>query len=265
MRKLLLLSLLVNSIAGSVSAAEFMEYGSKDFKKNKLHKDKWIFETGINFIEYPTSLPSFEGTHESVKEDSKSEIYGMTVGFGREFLLGAGFSTALKANIFYSKSDQNDTGQGAEDVDIELSENKITNTAYGSDISISINYLFENKVINVQPFAEFGAGVGASSLKRDYSFRGVTGSSISPDPELYDVVVDEEFNYNKVSLGVNFISLRGITSYIKASRLGLAVSSRKTSGSIRTQGNSEVDAQGSSQAKDSLEVLSASLGIGFLF
>ena len=264
MKKSLLYTLLMASI-GSASAAEFMEFGSKDFKKNKLNESKWIFDTGINFVEYPTSLPSFSGTHESIKEDSAAQIYGISLGFGRELQIGSGFSSTIKLGGFYSKTLEKNVGQAAEDVDIDLAEKYNVNMVYGIDATASINYLFENKVLSIQPFVEFGAGTGASEIEKKYSFRGVTGSTTSSAPELYDVSVDEAFTYSKASVGLNFISSTGIVSYVKATRLGLAVNSRKTKGSIQTQGNEKVSAENAANAEDNLEVMSASLGLGFLF
>jgi hypothetical protein len=264
MKKSLLLTMLVATI-GSASAAEFMEFGSKDFKKNKLNDSKWIFDTGLNFVEYPTSLPTYSGTHESVKENSKAQIFGISLGFGREFNIGSGFSSTVKLGGFYSKTLEKSVGQAAEDVDLDLAEKYDVSMVYGMDATASINYLFENKVINIQPFVEFGAGSGASTMEKKYSFQGVDGSPTASQPELYDVAVDEAFTYSKASVGLNFISSTGIVSYVKATRMGLSVNSRKTKGSIQTQGNSKVSAENSANAKDSLEVMSATLGLGFLF
>ena len=264
MKKSLLLTMLMASI-GTASAAEFMEFGSKDFKKNKLKESKWIFDTGVNFVEYPVSLPEFSGTHESVKENSNAQIFGISLGFGRELSIGGGFSSTIKVGGFYSKTLEKNVGQAAEDVDIDLAEKYNVNMVYGVDATASINYLIENSVINIQPFVEFGAGTGASEIEKKYSFRGVTGSPTSSAPELYDVSVSEAFTYAKTSVGLSFISDTGIVSYVKATRLALAVNSRKTTGTIQTQGNSKVEAENAASAQDELEVMSASLGIGFLF
>lgn len=266
MKKSFIMSVLLTSLVTSASAAEFMEFGTKDFKSKKLRDSKWIFDTGANFVQYPTTLPEFTGTHESVKKDSQANIYGLTLGFGREFFLGAGVSTTVKLNGFYSKTLEKNVGQAAEDVDIDLAEKYDVNMVYGTDATISLNYLFENSIVNVQPFVEFGAGTGASRIEKKYSFRGVTGSATASNPELYDIAMEETFNYAKTSVGLNFISNSGIVSYIKATRLGLNVSSRETTGSIQTQGNAKTSADSKQTNLDeSLEVVSASLGMGFLF
>lgn len=263
-KKLLSLSLLLSCFVAN--ASEFMEFGNKDFKQEKMDKSRWSFELGANYLKYPATLPAYTGTHESVTEDETlTPLVGPQLSFGREFYLGAGFSTTIKLNAFYSKTTDDDSGLASEDAELKLVSKKNTHEMSGGDATISLNYMVENSVLNFQPFVEFGLGNGGISIRNNYSYDGLSASS-TPNPEKYDIKRSEKFNYAKTSIGVNFISNLGFTFYMKVTSFGMTITDRSTKGTTLTQSatttNYDTDDSGLTEA---VNLTTASLGAGYLF
>lgn len=265
MRKGLLTTLMLLTVS-SASASEFLEFGAKNFKSTKLKESKWVFDFGANFMAYPTNLPSFEGVHENIKGQENYNLYGLNLGFGRELYLGAGLSTTIKVNGLYSKTLDRTVGQASEDVDIELANTSSDHMMMSGEASASINYLFETKSIGIQPFVEFALGTGQATIQREYEYRGLEGG-INPNPELYDIRMDEDFNYARSTVGINFISATGLVFYTKASRLGMVVTEREYTGKIQEAGAKSSTNQNDKKTNlnESNEVMMYSLGMGFMF
>lgn len=265
MRKGLLTALLTLSVT-SVSASEFMEFGAKNFKSTKMKESKWVFDVGANYMAYPTTLPGFKGTHANIEENSDHDIYGINLGFGGELYFGAGLSSTIKIGGFYSKTMNETTGKAAKDVDIDLAEKSTDHMVSGGEASISLNYLFETKSYGIQPFAEFGLGAGTAQVEQRYSYEGLEGGT-NPNPESYDVKVEEGFSYARSTVGLNVISATGILFFTKVSRLGMVVNKREVKGTIKTAAKSSEQDVSSKKTdiNESNEVFMATLGMGFLF
>ena len=76
----------------------------------------------------------------------------------------------------------------------------------------------------------------------------------------------EKFNYAKSSLGINFISGLGIFSYLKVTMMAMNISERETVGSYKVQsGAVTTKDEKNTNANDSLNLTTASLGFGYLF
>lgn len=264
--KRLLPFLLLATSSFQAYASEFMEFGNKDFKSEKLKESRWKFEIGANYVKYPTKLPAFTGTEKTFQEEEEIPIVGSEIGFGREFQIGGGFSSTFTLHAFYTKSATKDSGIASKTVDLEMASSKTTHEVYGGDANLSINYLFENKVLNVQPFIEFGAGTGASNITGYYNYKGLTGSATTPNPETYDMSLKEKFNYAKSSIGVNFIAGLGFFSYLKVTAMAMNVSERELTGSYKVQsGATTTKDEKDTNANDSFSMTTASLGFGYLF
>lgn len=261
-----LLTTILTFIVSSAGATEFLEFGAKNFKSTKLHKSKWVFDFGANYMAYPTTMPAFQGAHKSIKAKDTNNIYGMNLGFGGEIHLGGGFSTTVKVGGFYSKTLDKTVGQAAKDIDLELANESSDHMVYGGEGSASLNYLFETKSYGIQPFIEFGIGTGVASIEQQYDYKGVTGGT-NPNPESYDIKMDEGFNYARSTLGLNIISATGILFYTKVSSLGMVVNKRKIKGSIKTAAKSSTDSVNTKKTNlnEANEVFMASVGMGFLF
>lgn len=259
-----LVSIITLSI--QAGASEFLEFGAKDFKSKKLKDSKLIFDVGANYMAYPTTLPAFQGAHETIKAQDDYEVYGLGMAFGGELYFGAGFSSTIKVGGFYSKTLNEVTGQAAKDIDIDLAKSSSSHMVYGTEASGSLNYLFETKSVGIQPFVEFGVGTGIADIEKTYEYKGLASSS-NPNPEFYNIDLEENFNFARTSVGVNFISATGIVSYVKLSRLGMVVNKREYKGSIQTANDSSRQSQNGKfdDLNESVELMMASLGLGFMF
>lgn len=243
----------------SASAAGFLDFRDESFRKEDLKEKKWIFNMGVDYMQYPTSLPAYDGTHANIKNEENYNIFGVNLGVGREFALGAGISTTLKTGGFYNKSFERNVGKASEDIDMDLANIRTDHMVYGGEASASLNYLVENKVLNFQPFLEFGLGAGVADVEKEYTFEGIEADR--SDAEKYNVSAQEGFNYTKTSLGVNFISQQGVVSYIKATRMLMDVNQREIAGAI----NGEAQDSKEENLDENKEILSGSVGFGFLF
>jgi len=251
----------LSSISG-VLASEFMEIGSKDFKSKKIKQSRWQFDIGAHYLKYPAGLPSFNGKHAKIKSDTEYELLGLGLGVGPEIMVGKGFSITIKVGGFYSKFVDKITGQAAQDIDYKVATTESDHSVYGAEASVSLNYMIETSIINVQPFIEMGAGSGKSTLDKDYEYTGL--SSDGSDKEEYTAKMEEDFAYARATVGVNFISHTGIISYIKASNMAMNIIDRKVKGSS-TIGSTVSSLDSDGKVDESSSVFSASLGIGYLF
>lgn len=259
--------IIFTSITLMAQGSEFMEFGAKDFKSKKMNKSKWVFDLGASQINYPTKFPNeFKGAYDTVKKEHDYESYGIQLGFGGELNLGAGISSTLKLGGFYSKNLNSVKAQASEDIDLDLASTSLSHVVYGGEASLSLNYLFETKSLGIQPFIEFGVGSGVTDIKRTYDYKGLSGSSY-PDPEYYEMNIDEKFDFSRMSVGVNFISARGLVSYFKASRLAMVVSERKYEGKIQSATDTDKVPYSDklTDLTDSFDMLMGSVGLGFRF
>lgn len=265
--KKIFIPLMVVIASSNAFTSEFMEFGSKDFKEKKMDKSRWIFDIGANYMAYPTVMPnSFKGAHETIKEKDTYDVYGVNLGIGGELNLGAGISSTIKVGGFYSKTLDKNIGQAAKDIDLELANSSSSHMIYGGEASASLNYMIETSVIGIQPFVEFGLGTGVSDIEKSYEYKGLAGST-NPNPEYYNMNIEEGFNYAKTAAGINFISNSGIVSYIKVSNLGINVTKRESKGSIQNAGDATRTTYNEKKTdlNDTTNVMMASVGFGFMF
>src|SRR5690554_5223192 len=238
--------------------AELLEFRSEDFNPASLKDASWQITLGLEHLWYPTTLPAFEGTHLQVEDEETIGLYGMSLGFGGERRLFADLSATLRLSGFFAQSLKETLGKAGKGLDVELSRSRNDQSVYGGEAVMALNYLFENRILNIQPFVEFGVGAGASKSAREYVFSGIMPDG--SDAERYDIRVDEEFAYAKAAIGVNFISKQGIASYIKVSQMALDVSERETAGRI---GSTELDLV--EEEVDSKDMLAAGIGMAYRF
>lgn len=250
--------LFLGLFSAGASAAGFLEFRDEDFDAKTLKNKRWQMTFGLEYMQYPTSLPGFEGEHETIEEDENYNVFGINLGFGREFRLGGDFSTTMKGGGFYTKTLQESVGKASKDIDLDLSSVRSDHMVYGGEVSASVNYLYENSVLNFQPFVEFGVGSGVGAIEKEYTFDGIQPTQ--SDAEDYDIKIEESFDYTKMSLGVNFISREGILSFFKLTQMTLAVSERETVG---TDGEGPVDEKESNPGNKTL--VAASVGFGYKF
>ena len=239
------------------SASGFLEYRDESFKLEDLKSKKWIFNLGVGYMDYPTILPEYKGTHATVAQEENFGVFGADLNIGREFTITGALSSSVKIGAFYNKGNESNNGKASEDVDIDLATVRTDHLIYGAHASASINYLFETSYLNIQPFIELGMGQGKSNIEKEYNFEGVQPDN--SDAENYLAELEESFDFVKTSLGVNFISKTGIISFIKASRMSASYNEREIAG--EADGNS-LD---SVEENKNSDVYSGTIGMGFFF
>ncbi len=216
----------------------FMEFGNVNFGRDFKEKSKWIVKAGVDYIQYPAVLPKFEGQHETIESKSTDDLNGYNLSFGRDFYIGGGFSTLFSIGAQYSRTVDKVIGKAAEDIDLDFSQ---TTTAYQVSIleaSLAFNYMLDYKIVDIQPFIEFGVGAGQSELEKEYKSIGL--STVTDGDEDYDMKVKEDFALTRVSLGVNLISYKGLMSYFKFTGISYLKTNRETTGRYKAYQTSSV-------------------------
>jgi hypothetical protein len=242
-----------------------MEFGNVNFGRDFKEKSKWVFKSGVELINYPSVLPEFDGQHENISDSERNELNGYGLSFGRDFYISNGFSTLLSFGAYYSKTLDTTIGKAAEDIDLDFSETRTAHQLSAYEASVALNYIFDYKIVDVQPFVEFGVGVGTAKTQKEYNSIGLT--SVTNGSEDYDVTVDEDFSLTRISLGVNLISYKGLMSYLKLTSMQISKTDRKTEGSSKAYQSSTVVDISSKETglKESETVTMVSVGIGRYF
>jgi hypothetical protein len=239
----------------------FMVFGEKGYLQQKKKESKFILEMGANYLSYPTALPSFDGKHESFKQDQDVMIWGTDITWGYEQHLFGDFSTTIRFGGFYNKTLNETKGKAAEDIALDVASITSEYEIYGAQASLSLNYLVDNSFLAFQPFAEFGLGKGFAIIDEEYEFDGA-----APDPaEVYDVRIKEDFTTARISIGVNFISSRGLYSYFKASQTSLLFGERDIQADIAVGGSSTANGVDTVEKDQSATATSYAIGLGALF
>lgn len=225
-----LLLLLILSSFTAVSADNFMEFRSDQNENFKVKRSKWLVDIGAKYIGYQVDAPAFDAQHADVDAEDTLTTYSFGLGLGREFYLGKSFSVSIKASAFIAGNSKEQVGNAAEDLEYVLSTYKESYDILGQEFSASLNYIFEGKIVHIQPFFEFGAGRGTTTLSREYSDNGIDSD---PDqdgdylPQEYSYAADEDFLFTRITLGVNFLSNYNINSFIKISQNSFNIKERR--------------------------------------
>ncbi len=247
-------------------AAEFMEFGANDFVQEDYKTSNWLFEMGYNYLPYEVVLPAYDGAFDNFKAEEDAKLSGLSLGFGGQIYFGAGLSTTIKIVATHYRDFEDVQSKAAEDIDLDLIDLDYKHEVSTGEASGSLDYLIETEYFGVQPFIAFAVGIGESRAERDYKYEGLSGGT-NPNPEMYDVEAIERFNYNKLTLGVNFISNIGLTSYITVSQYSTVKTEREFKGEFTTQSQQtaqSVDEKFEDLDEDSSETV-ASVGFGYLF
>lgn len=246
-------------------AEEFLEFGDKNFAAEKTEESKWMLRSGFQFLSYPTALPEFDGQHDKTQTGDLNDLYGLNLAVGREIYWGAGLSSTLLIGGTYFRGIDRNVGIAAEDIDLDVANTRISSAIYTYEASLSLNYLFDNEVVDFQPFVEFGAGAGNAQVEKEYTRKALpTETNGSED---YDIRTDEDFLFSRVSLGLNIISFKGIVTYLKVSALSLSKTNRKTTGSSKLYNSATVVNQNANEENlsESETLTTATIGMGYLF
>lgn len=261
-RSLLLLMLTLLSTNSYSMESHFLDFGNQDYE---TRQSNWIFTTELSQIELPVNNLAYDGVHFDVSgKDENLKSSGVGLGFGGELHLFYGLSSTIKIGGLIHKKIDSTVVKAAKDVDIDLASKSDSTSALALEASISLNYIFETTLINVQPFIEGAKGKGQASYEQNYTFKGTDLNSIADD-ELYDVTFDQEFEYTRVAAGINFINKIGMISYLKVSSSQYDLTNRKVSGSVKTTSSSKQKVSDTFVATNIDELMTYSFGVGFLF
>ncbi len=265
------LLLLLSSISFAEEAGSpdegFMIFGDKNFAAEKTEESKWIFKTGLEYIQYTSNLPEYSGKFESVSAGTKADILGFGLGIGREFYFTNGFSSTFLISAVYQKSLDKSIGKAAEDIDYDLSNVRDAQYVYAYEASLSLNYLLDYKTVDVQPFIDIAGGMGYAEIEKEYIKKKEAPSDSANTTEDYDVKTKENFLFTRLGLGVNFIHFKGFMSYFKVSSMIVQVTDKETIGSSNLSGTTAVvDYDGKEKNLDETEIITtAQLGLGYYF
>jgi hypothetical protein len=241
-----------------------LEVGNDQFEQEKKEKSKWLFKFGMEYLKYPIGLPDYTGENEKVREGTQEDVTGVGLAFGREFYIGKGFSTNLNLGGFYFKTLNKKSGQATKEYDIEIASVRDGYYIYGYEAALSLNYLFDFKMVDVQPFVEFSVGTGHAEIEKMYNRENITASANGE--EIYDVSSNEDFNFSKISFGLNFIAFKGLMSYVKASTMIVNKTSRENQGKTSVEGSGDVIINTKNDELDETEaILAGQIGIGYFF
>lgn len=267
MTKLSIITILFLATTAAFGDEGFMNFGNKDFSKEKAFASKWVFKVGADYSAYKTKLPEYKGMHDSIKEGEIESVIGLGLSFGRDFYLGGGLSTTLSLGLTYAKTLQREIG-GADELDIEVASTRKSHLVGMGEIQASINYMFDNKLVDIQPFIETSFGVGKTEL--DYEYERAPIGDPAGDPsyaESYDVSSEEFYNVAKASIGMNIISFNGLVTYLKVTTAKLFIHERNVKGSSNVFGTTAIkdESSKSNDLKEEVSITQASLGLGYMF
>jgi len=260
MIKCLILLAIISTCAFSESG--FMEFDSKAPEEFKVKRSKWLLDFGMKYINYEADLAAFQGEHVSVSDKESISTYNVNLGLGREFYIGAGLSLSIKASGYFGDNDFEKSGNAAEDIDFQVSSYREKFEMLGQEASASLNYVFENSVLHIQPFVEFAVGRAEATISKIYNDKGVTSTPPTSDDyaaQNYSYVATEKFTYSRFGVGINFLSNYNLNSYIKASQNSFKLDEREIE---KLEASSAVSAPNESGIN---QFFSASMGLNYTF
>ena len=262
---LLILFLCANTFSSFAIENDFLSFGNKDFVKEKSKKNKWSFKLGAEYIGYKASFPEFSGINDSFRSGDLQDVLGIGFSFGREFYLGRGFSAGLGLGLTYAKTLSRDIDNAAADLDIEIANTRRSDLITTGEIQGSISYLFDNKLVDVQPFLEGSIGLGFAKL--DYEYNREDLENMNNMDESYRASSDEVFTLTKLSLGLNLISYKGLVTYIKVTTAMLLYNDQDIEGRFKPAGTTAVTdlTPADDNEKQTAFITMGSLGLGYLF
>lgn len=254
-----------NEVKNSIDKDNFLNFGDAEFSKESSEKSVWIFKSGLEYLKYESSLPEYSGVHEGIEKGDKRDLWGLGISFGRDFYLTSGLSSTFSLDVSYFKSLDKENAKAAEDIDLDIANVRDGHFVYTAGGSLALNYLIDYKLVDVQPFIEFGAGLGKAEVEKDYTKKSLTQTAT--DVENYSAKTVENFTYSSMSLGVNFISYKGITSYIKGTAKQIVILNRESTGKLQALGSTTFTSLDNEEKdlSESKTMLSASLGLGIAF
>lgn len=240
MKKLFLLSALITWSSLSLGANPILE--SEVIENNRYNPRKSHFFIGVNFegMKMPTAF-EFSGVKSNFKPKDQ-ELWGGRLTFGGELYLGAGFMTTTRLEGYYMGTLFSETlNGGTQDADVKFAYTKKHSQVFGGEASQSLGYIFNMKTKNpimeewsyltVEPFIEFGVGVGRAYNNINYKYE------LETTDELYKLKVNDDLINSKIAFGVNFTSSHGFYFFLKATQNRFDIKNQKSRQVVRINGS----------------------------
>lgn len=225
------------------------------FENNRSH-NQFIVE--LNTIEYTPELLQFSGKKRTINNES-DYTPGLMLGVAREMRIGKGFSWTLKLGGFLNHKKDDEVEKGPVEVPELVSQYEQETKLYGGEASVNLNYQIETSWIMLQPFINFTLAKGKAESNVFYNYDLATVN------EQYNVETTENFNMQKIGLGMNFISSSGIFSYLSANYNNMNIEDRARKGTYRADGGSTQAVDTKESVNSSNSFMSYHFGVGYRF
>ena len=239
MTKIIYCLLVVVSISSFAKESNFLTGSMDDDKTFKPHREHWITSFGFEGMKY--ELPfKFEGQKKNY-DTPERDLYGIHLGFGKEFKLPGAMLTTAKVEGYYLGTLFEKALSAKPNADIEVANSKRAGQFYGFEYSQGLSWLFDMKTKNpfldemtyltVEPFIEGAIGFGSAYNRQNWKWNS------GPIDEFYRATVEDKFLTQRVGGGVNLISTDGYFFYLKASLNNVQITDRKTKSSTNVGDN----------------------------
>ncbi|MGK0368117.1 MAG: hypothetical protein ACI9QD_001258, partial [Thermoproteota archaeon] len=219
--------------------------------------------TGLQYSPKISFVSKKEDVNRALQKENEV-LPGINIGYAREMRIGKGFSWSFKLGGFYNKGWDEQVDIASADLDVAVKNLKKDMSVYGGETMVSLNYQFNAFGLTMQPFLQAGFGRALSKTNVSYEYE------LSTLIENYKDTIDEDINFAKFGLGLNFISNSGIYSYIALHQHNFEVINRKTDGTALSSTN--VSSPGSATATKTDNAVSEAskyyaftLGFGYRF
>ncbi|MDH4468582.1 MAG: hypothetical protein QE271_11025 [Bacteriovoracaceae bacterium] len=232
-----------------------------DQKQPKIKSSHWIFYIHADALQL-RPLTQYQMVHKEI--NSRNEVlFGGGPGFARRFMLAFPLSTITEINAYYWGHDvteaQKPNTQDLKDYEVLRSEQK--DIIYGIQISQSINFAFETKYLLIEPFIQFGVGLGRTKYSLKYRWDTNTPSEY----ESYQSTISENLVTQSLAAGIQFIAMNGFISYLKVQKNVFTVGTRETSISRIDVGSTEVSTSNTEKLNQNQDEYSYGVAFGYVF
>ncbi len=245
MRNFILLALCLSPLPGLAQVTDgdvpiVIESGNgepqKRFERRASH---WVLSYFFEHSKYEAPF-DFVGVKRNIEEVNQ-DLWGLRLGFGREFFIRPGVTTATKVEAYFQGVfDSLSYKSGATEDAPQFSYYRRQSQLMGADVVQTLGYMFEMKTKNplmeemtyltIEPYVLGGLGMAYAQNGANYSYN--TGGT----NERYKVLFTDHLVNFKLGLGVNFTSGQGHFFGLSVTQNNYKILERETYGFRRQSG-----------------------------
>lgn len=240
-------------------AWDFFEFGNETEVYNS-GKSNFQFRIGANLMSYEPQY-NFDATKKDLMNREVNAL-GTEFDFGWEQKLFSGLSITPVIGAFFQRYTKDDVTKASPDLPEVVSTFDEKVEVMGGLAGGFLNYNFSSPLlgVTVQPFVAAFVGRGRSNMKMQYSY------DLTPTTENYNMTIKEDFNFTRIGLGVNFLSVtKPYYGFIAFYQMDIDPQTRSEFGTFK-------ESSGSTQAVDrertdlkSYSSYIATVGMGYRF